>query len=248
MECPVLWRDARLVAVSKPSGLAVHRGWAGEDDAYALQLVRDAVGRRVYPVHRLDRPTSGVLLFALDSATAHVVHEQFEVATVTKRYLALVRGTLDTPWRELDHPVPKKPKGAERVDAVTAIRGLASVLADPETGRAWSLVEARPRTGRVHQIRRHLRHLDHPIVGDVNYGPGDQNRLARVRFGLHRLALHAASLAFDHPETGERVEVRAEIPEDLAGPLAVLGLASVVERFFDGDIEGDSNGHEKENE
>ncbi|MEM8932899.1 MAG: pseudouridine synthase [Acidobacteriota bacterium] len=221
---PIIWRDEALVAVAKPSGLAVHRGWAGEDSAYALQLVRDAVGRRVYPVHRLDRPTSGILVFALDSATARGVHEQFDASTVDKRYLALVRGELSTEAQEIDHPVPKTPKGRERVDAVTVVRGLASALADPESERMWSWVEARPRTGRVHQIRRHLRHLHHPIIGDVRYGPGDQNRLARRRFDLHRLALHAETIGFDHPWSGERLILRAPLPDDLRRVLDALGL------------------------
>jgi len=92
-----------------------------------------------------------------------------------------------------------------------------------------SLVEARPETGRFHQIRRHLKHLSHPIVGDVNYGKGDLNRLFRTRYGLHRLALHAHLLAFDHPATGRRLVVRAPLPADFAAALAALGLPVAVD-------------------
>jgi tRNA pseudouridine65 synthase len=211
---PLLFRDGLLAGVNKPSGLAVHRG-AARDRVFALQLVRDALGQRVYPVHRLDRATSGVLLFALDPATARRMQEQFEAGDVEKRYLALVRG-IPPESGVIDHPVPNDEDGP-RVPAVTEFRRLAVF-------ERYALMEARPRTGRFHQIRRHFKHLSHPLIGDVRYGKGDHNRLFRKRFGLHRLALHAVELAFDHPETGERVRIVAPVPEDLAGPLRAMGM------------------------
>ncbi|MDP9120657.1 MAG: pseudouridine synthase, partial [Acidobacteriota bacterium] len=116
----------------------------------------------------------------------------------------------------IDHPIPRRPDGP-RVAAVTEFRRLA-------TFERYSLVEALPRTGRLHQIRRHFKHLSHPLIGDVRYGKGEHNRLFRSRFGLHRLALHALELAFEHPV--ERVPLRlvAPLPEDLAGPLRAMGL------------------------
>lgn len=211
---PTLYQDGVLLAVDKPANLAVHRG-AARDRTVALQIVRDRVGRHVHAVHRLDRATSGVLLFALDPVTARRMQEQFEAGTVAKRYLALVRGI---PPEEgvIDHPIPRDEEGP-RVPALTEFRRLAVF-------ERYALVEARPRTGRRHQIRRHFKHLSHPLIGDVRYGKGEHNRLFRDRFGLHRLALHALELAFEHPETGESVRIVAPVPEDLAGPLRAMGM------------------------
>ncbi|AKT38932.1 pseudouridine synthase [Chondromyces crocatus] len=211
---PVLVRTDRYVAVDKPSGLAVHRGDC-RDRVTALDLVRDDMGCWVYPVHRIDRGTSGVVLFALDPESAASLQACFNASTVEKRYLALVRGC---PPDEgvIDHPVPKS-EGGPRVPAVTDFRRLAAV-------ERCALVEARPRTGRFHQIRRHLKHIGHPLIGDANYGKGALNRAYRDDVGLARLALHASALSFPDPWTGERVRAVAEIPDDLAAPLVRLGF------------------------
>jgi tRNA pseudouridine65 synthase len=180
----ILYRDADVVAVSKPSGLAVHRGWA-DDDAFAMTLVRDALGQWVYPVHRLDRGASGVLLFGLSKESARELCQRFERREVKKTYHALVRGA-PADALDIDHPlVPDT--GGEPQPALTNVRRLA------QHGRyAW--VEAKPHTGRLHQIRRHLKHISCPIIGDVRYGKGEHNRLFRERYALHRLALHASVL------------------------------------------------------
>jgi tRNA pseudouridine65 synthase len=179
--------------------------------------VRDALGAHVHPVHRLDRGTSGVLLFARTREAAATLGRAFEAGAVEKRYLALVRGT---PPDEgvVDHAIPRA-EGGERVAAVTRFRRLARSSVD-----RCSLVLALPETGRMHQIRRHLHHISHPIVGDVNHGSGAINRHYRARYGLHRLALHASSIAFDHPTTGERMAVSAPVPGDLADALSALDL------------------------
>ena len=213
---PLLWRDDRLVAVANPAGLAVLRGLARER-VVAMTLARDQVGRHVFPVHRLDRATSGALLFALDPAAARLLQKQFESGTVHKRYLALVRG-IAPDEAVIDHPVPNDEDGP-RVPAVTEIRRLGIF-------ERYSLVEAVPRTGRFHQIRRHLKHLSLPLIGDVRYGKGEHNRLFRERFGLHRLALHALEIAFAHPEDGRPLRIVAPVPEDLAGPLRAMGLST----------------------
>jgi tRNA pseudouridine65 synthase len=209
---PLLYRSAALVAVNKPSGLAVHRGQS-RDLVHALQLVRDSVEAYVYPVHRLDRATSGVLLFALSADAARAVGAAFEAGSVEKHYLALVRG--NPPDRALvDHPLSQeddKPARDARTEVVTLAR----------YGR-YALVEAIPQTGRTHQIRRHLKHLSCPIIGDVRYGKGEHNRFFRSEFALHRLALHAASLTLTDPATGEPVTIRAPLPDDLAGAVAAL--------------------------
>lgn len=215
----ILFQDNHLVAIDKPSGLAVHRGWA-QDRQVAMTLVRDALGCWVYPVHRLDRATSGALLFALAPEIAARVQEQFRQGSVQKTYLALVRG-ITPEFGVIDHPVPGTLKGP-RVDAVTEFRRLA-------TFERYSLVEARPRTGRLHQIRRHLKHITHPLIGDVRYGKGDHNRLFRERFGLHRLALHASSMTLIHPVSGEWLHLHAPLPDDLARPLTIMGLMAGLE-------------------
>ena len=213
-DLPVLYRDEVLLVVNKPSGMAVHRGWSREREP-ALQRARDLAGRHVHPVHRLDRSTSGALAFVFDPEVTRRMQERFESGEVVKRYIALVRGIAPESG-VIDHPIPRTPDGP-RVPAVTEYRRLA-------TFERYSLVEAIPRSGRLHQIRRHLKHISHPIIGDVRYGKGEHNRLFRERFGLHRLALHALELEFDHPVTGERLRIVAPVPEDLAGPLRAMGL------------------------
>jgi tRNA pseudouridine65 synthase len=203
----ILHRDSRCVAVDKPAGVATHRGWADDDDAL-LQRVRDAVGAYVYPVNRLDRGASGIVLFALDREAARAFAEAWEGAE--KTYLAITRGH---PPEELviDHAIPRAP-GEERVPAVTRVRRL-------ETFGRYALVEARPRTGRLHQIRRHLKHISCPIIGDVRYGKGEHNRIFREQHGLHRLALHCVGLAVAHPDGGA-LRVECPLAPDLAGALA----------------------------
>jgi tRNA pseudouridine65 synthase len=212
----LLWVDAHVVVANKPSGLLVHRGMAADDDV-ALFRVRDALGEHVHPLHRLDRGTSGALVFARTRAAAASLARAFEEGHVDKRYLALVRGV---PLAEgvVDHPIPR----GEDLPRVPAVTRYARVAASPIDRCA--LVEARPETGRFHQVRRHMKHLGHPLIGDVNYGSGTINRRYRATYDLHRLALHASFVAFVHPETGGRVEVFAPMPDDLAAPLRRLGL------------------------
>jgi tRNA pseudouridine65 synthase len=193
----VLYRSAALVAVDKPSGLAVHRGQS-RDPVHALELVRDQLGAYVYPVHRLDRATSGVLLFALSPLAARELGAAFARGTVHKRYLALVRGAPPDTIR-VDHALSREDDKPPQ-PAVTNVRTLARY------GR-YALVEATPETGRTHQIRRHLKHLSCPIIGDVRYGKGDHNRWFRTRYGLHRLALHASSLTLDDPAASRQVTI-----------------------------------------
>ncbi len=215
-ELELLFVDADVVIVNKPSGLLVHRGWANDDDV-AMFRVRDMLGAHVYPVHRLDRGTSGALCFARTREAAATLSESFESRQVDKRYLALVRGE-PAASGTIDHPLPKS-VGGPRVPAVTRYELVARSTVD-----RCSLVLAIPETGRGHQVRRHLRHLGHPLVGDVNYGRGEINRRYRAEYGLHRLALHAHSIAFAHPVTQAPVAVTAPMPDDLGLPLARLAL------------------------
>jgi tRNA pseudouridine65 synthase len=210
----VLYADEALVVVNKPSGLLVHRG-LGRDRVVAMTLVRNMLHQHVYPVHRLDRGTSGALAFTRDKATAAQLQRDFAEGRVQKVYLALVRG-VPAEAGVIDHPVPSDESKA-RVPAVTEFRRLF-------TFERYSLVEARPLTGRFHQIRRHLKHAGHPIVGDVNYGRGEINREFRARFGLFRIALHALSLRMPHPVTRADLKVVAPLPADLAMPLQAMGI------------------------
>ncbi len=206
MTVPILHRDDRCVAVDKPANVATHRGWADDDDPL-LQQVRDAVNAYVYPIHRLDRGASGIVLFALDREAAAALSRAWD--TADKRYLAITRGHPEN--GTIDHPIPKAP-GEARVPAVTDIRCL-------ETFGRYALVEARPKTGRLHQIRRHLKHVSCPLIGDVRYGKGEHNRLFRERYDLHRLALHCTHLSVAHPAGGELV-VDCALPADLERALA----------------------------
>jgi len=213
--------DDALVVIAKPSGLSVHRGWAAHEPDYAVDRVSRALGQRVHTVHRLDRATSGVLVFARDADTAAALGRQLEGRSIDKRYLALVRGA-PPDHALIDHALAPEP-GLDKKPAQTEITRLASRV-PPGLERSYSLVLARPLTGRAHQIRRHMKHIACPILGDVNHGKGDQNRLWRATFGLHRLALHALSLALDHPRTGARLTLRAPVPDDLARVLLAAGF------------------------
>ncbi len=215
----IVYQDESLLCVAKPSQMLVHRGW-GQDNVVLVGLLRQLLNVDVvYPIHRLDRATSGVIAFALDPESAAHLCGAFERGEIKKRYLALVRGC---PPDEgvIDHPLARQPGGL-RVPARTTFRRLNTAPTEP---RHVSLVEAHPQSGRYHQVRRHLKHLGFPIIGDANYGKGDLNRLFAARYGLTRLALHAAELELPHPSTLLRIRVRAPMPTDLSVPFARMGI------------------------
>lgn len=229
-ELPLLFEDAHLVAVDKPSGMVVHRGWA-RDKITLVDVLAEQLGRRIHPVHRLDRGTSGVILFAYESEAIATLKRAFEARegdpAVDKTYLALVRGHPPESGT-VDHPIQTKAKKqGPRVDARTDFERLWTwerPRTDLPYPRRYALVRAQPRTGRLHQIRRHLAHISHPLIGDVNYGKGEHNRWFREHYALHRLALHALRLSFPHPISGVPMSIATPVPEDLAGPLRELGV------------------------
>ena len=181
-----------------------------------MARVKTELGQWVWPVHRLDRATSGCLVFALDEDAAREISLELEAGRVEKEYLALLRGVLEPASGTIDHPIPRTEDGP-RVPAVTDYERLA-VLSS-----RYSLVRARPRTGRLHQIRRHFRHVGHPLMGDTTWGDNRENKKLRGgEIGLGRLALHARSIAFWYG--GKLVQTVAPLPEDLLGPLRRLGL------------------------
>lgn len=225
----VLHRDEHLVAIDKPPGLLVHRTQlAAHEDEAALQRLRDQLGRPVWPVHRLDRGTSGVLLFALSPEAASLLGAMFEQGRMDKRYLALVRGWPQQDEGLIDHPLARDPElpsaGQTLLEAQTRWRVLNRIewpiAIDPRfaTTRV-ALLEAEPLQGRRHQIRRHLKHIAHPILGDATHGKGPLNRAVAAHLGLQRLWLHAQRLELVHPVSG--AVLRLEAAPDASFLLAV---------------------------
>lgn len=235
MPLSVLYRDEYLVAVDKPPGLLVHRTRIADADTFVLQALRDQLGRRVHAVHRLDRPTSGVLVFGLTAEAARRLSAQFEAQQVAKRYLAVVRGwpaesgEIDRP---LDDPEATAPGQRGARAALTRYRRLATVELPVAVTRyptsRYALVEARPHSGRRHQIRRHLVHIRHPVIGDTSHGEGRHNRFFREHFGVRRLLLHAWRLTFTHPLTGQCLQLEAPPDAQWVKLLDDLGWAGAI--------------------
>ena len=213
---PILWRDEHLVAIYKPAGWLVHRtGLDAGETRFIVQTLRDQLGQHVYPLHRLDKGTCGVLLLALHPEAASKARAVFEGHRIHKRYLALVRGWAPAQC-DVDHALrpDDAPPDAPVQSAQTAFKRLAT-LEYPEAfdsrfaATRLSLVEAMPHTGRRHQIRRHLKHIAHPIIGDATHGKGPLNRWWADRLGLQRLWVHAWELGFEHPYTGQVLQLHS---------------------------------------
>lgn len=222
----ILYQDEYLVAVNKPSGWLVHRSWLDrEETVFVMQTVRDQIGQHVFTVHRLDRPTSGVLLLALSSEVARQLSLQFAAHQIHKCYYAITRGWL-TGQARLDYPLLEEldkiadkhaSQAREPQPAVTDYWGVATcempVAVGPYATARYSLVALEPQTGRKHQLRRHLAHLRHPILGDSRHGDLRQNRAALQHFGCRHLMLHASELQLNHPVTGEPLTLRATVDD-----------------------------------
>lgn len=201
----IVFQNDNLVVVNKPANMLVHRSPISNDTCFLLQLLRRQLGRLVYPAHRLDRPTSGLMVFALNQGAVSLLGCAFQEGAVEKSYLAVVRGWLHE-GAVIDYPLRKEGKGEEQ-EAVSAYEPLGRIefpwpVAGFPTAR-YTLVRITPKTGRWHQIRRHLAHIRHPVVGDVNHGDGRHNRLLREHLDIHRLMLHASFLSFCEPESGQ---------------------------------------------
>ena len=221
-ELPVLFKDDHYIAVDKPPGLFVHKSELDPKADHALRIVRAMSGGHVWPVHRLDRPTSGVLVFARTKDATGRLSREFQEKRVTKIYHAIVRGYTETEGL-IDHDLAPEKGGTKggtgKKSAVTAFTRLKTVELPYPVGRyqtaRYSLVEARPLTGRMHQIRRHFDHLFHPIIGDRVYGDGRQNKFIRDHFMIDRLLLSARELLFTHPYTGEPVHLIAPPDQEM---------------------------------
>jgi tRNA pseudouridine65 synthase len=221
----VLYLDAACAVVWKPSGVLVHPTTQAPDRDTMLSRARERLGRWVYPVHRLDRSTSGVLLLALSPAAARELGLAFRDGTVTKTYRAVVRGHTAEEGR-IDYALAGV-RGNAPKPALTCYRRLAAAELPFAVGRyptaRYSLVEVQPLSGRLHQIRRHFAHISHPVVGDTRYGDGRHNRVFREFFGLHRLLLTAESLTFRTPEGSTEVTVGAPADPELEPLMRSLG-------------------------
>ncbi len=222
----ILYQDEYLVVINKPSGLLVHKSPIDKlETQFALQMVRDQIGQYVYPVHRLDKPTSGVLVFALSSEVASLLSEQFKTHSIEKEYTAVVRGyTKESELIDYDLKVILDKKAdkdrsdnKEPQSAQTYYETLAQIELPYPVSRypvaRYSLVKLLPKTGRKHQLRRHMKHILHPIVGDTKYGRHEHNVLFREKFDCHRLLLHANKIKFLHPITKETLEIDAEMDD-----------------------------------
>lgn len=223
----ILHIDAHLLAVNKPAGIAVHRSrLVGSDDDYLIDRLRLQVDGPLHAVHRLDRATTGVLLIARAPGIAAELGRQMMARSVVKTYLAVVRGW---PAEEgvIDYPLSgARLRGAAR-PAVTRWRRLAVAEVPIAIGKypqqRYALLEVTPETGRYRQIRRHFHHISHHILGDTSHGRGDHNRLIRQHFGVQRLMLHAASIAFIHPVLGTHTRISAPADDEWRRLTAGLG-------------------------
>ncbi|WP_372966126.1 pseudouridine synthase [Marinobacter sp.] len=233
-----IYRDQWLLVVHKPSGLLVHRSPIDKHETeFALQYARELNGgQHVYPVHRLDRPTSGLLIFSRDPDTARVMGQAMMAGDVSKTYLAVVRGwapesgVIDHPLR--DEPEDRRLKAQNQPirEALTHYKRLATtelpVAIERYPSSRYSLVELYPKTGRKHQLRRHMKHINHPIIGDANHGRGRHNRYFAERFGRGRLLLAATELRFLHPVTGEKIILKAPPEQSFQDVLVLFGNVS----------------------
>ncbi len=212
-EIDVLYRDDNYIAVNKPSGIFVHRSEMDPRAAYMLGKVRNLVGCHVWPVHRLDRPTSGVVVFALSKEAAGLLSSQFRRKEVEKKYLAVVRGYIDEGGL-IDYSL-RKTNESSLQSAVTKYKRLATCELKYPVGRyntaRFSLVDVRPLSGRYHQIRKHFAHIAHPLLCDTVHGDGRQNRFLRSQFDINRLLLAAVGIRFNNPYTSECVNIEAPL-------------------------------------
>ncbi|WP_018617960.1 pseudouridine synthase [Spirosoma luteum] len=222
---PILYQSTELVAINKPHGLLVHRSPIASDATeFAVQLLRDQLGQRVYPVHRLDRKTGGVLLFALTEPMNSVMQQQFMDGHIHKTYIAIVRGYApDT--QTIDYSLRNDETGVSQ-DAVTHIKTLHRTEIPLPNGKhatsRYSLLELTPTTGRMHQLRKHMAHILHPIIGDRPHGCNKQNKLFKEHFGMNTMLLHAQQLTFTHPISAEQISITAPIQAEFTRMLGEL--------------------------
>ena len=229
----ILYQDDALLAVNKPAGLAVHRSkMVGNAEEFLIDVLREQVGDTVYLAHRLDRATSGVLLIARSSEVAAALGEQFMGRDVRKQYLAVVRGWPEPVEGMIDYPLPGSRETGPRREARTGYRRLATIEVPIALGRypqqRYALAQAEPETGRFRQIRKHMAHIHHPIIGDCQHGRGDHNRLFKQHFGCHRMLLHAQRIDLRHPVSGGPLHIEAPLDAAFSALLERFGWSQAV--------------------
>jgi tRNA pseudouridine65 synthase len=220
----IVYQDEHIIAINKPHGLLVHRSVIANDAReFALQMLRDQIGRRVSPVHRLDRKTGGLLLFAFEKDVEGLLHQQFREGQVLKKYLAVVRGYAPDQM-DIDYPLVKE-NGAIQ-DAFTSFTTLQRAELDIPLGKhptsRYSMVEATPTTGRMHQLRKHFAHIFYPIIGDRKHGCNKQNRFFKEQWEMTTMLLHASELQFKHPVTQEDLHLKAPLQEEFKRVMALM--------------------------
>jgi tRNA pseudouridine65 synthase len=221
----IIYRDDDLIAINKPHGLLVHRSSIAADASeFALQLLRDQIGLKVFPAHRLDRKTGGVLLFALNKPAEIAMQQQFMENQVVKTYLAIVRG--HTPdEQDIDYPLRKE--NGTLQEAFTHYKTLSRAELDVPFGNhptsRYSLVEAKPATGRMHQLRKHFSHIFHPIIGDRTHGCNKQNKLFKEGWEMETMLLHASQLSFTHPVSGTLINIEAPLHPEFLRVMELMG-------------------------
>ncbi|MGB1508193.1 MAG: pseudouridine synthase [Crocinitomicaceae bacterium] len=220
----ILFQDDHLIAVNKPAGLLVHRSSIAKDATeFALQKTRDFVGKEVHPIHRLDRKTSGVLLFTFDKNTLHSMQNLFNEGKVRKEYHAIVRGFTDESGK-IDYALVND-KGltqSARTIYITHKKWeITKSFGRYKTSR-YAYVHVFPETGRMHQIRKHFAHIFHPIIGDRPHGCNKQNRFFKREFNLMEMLLHAKSYSFEHPVTSDKIIIQAPIRNEFMRIVSLL--------------------------
>lgn len=221
----IVYQDEHIIAINKPHGLLVHRSSIANDaKEFALQLLRDQIGRHVSPVHRLDRKTGGLLLFAFEKDVEIALHQQFQNGQVSKKYLAVLRGH-SPDQQDIDYPLAKENGTIQEAFTafVTLKRAELNIpFGKHETSR-YSLVEATPTTGRMHQLRRHFAHIFYPIIGDRKHGCNKQNKFFKEQWDMTTMLLHASQLSFKHPVTGDQVVMKADIGDEFRRMKQLMG-------------------------
>lgn len=220
----IIYQDDYFVAINKPHGLLVHRSpIAADASVFAMQLLRDQIGQRVYPVHRLDRKTSGILLFGLNSAITALLQQNLAAQDAQKEYWAIVRGFFPEQLK-VDYPLTND--RGKKQDAITNFELVEQTELPIPYGKhatsRYSLIKAFPETGRMHQIRKHCNHLRHPIIGDRPHGCNKQNRLFKERWNMTTMLLHAAQLTLVHPIHQEEMVLKATPSEEFKRMKGVL--------------------------
>lgn len=225
----ILYQDEYIVAVNKPHGLLVHQSPIARDaEEFALQILRNQLNKMVYPSHRLDRKTSGILVFALDKATDRIMQQKFQNREVEKKYWALVRGFAPAEMT-IDYALKREDETLQ--DAITHFKSLEYFELDMPFGKhktsRYSLIEAITETGRMHQLRKHFAHIFHPIIGDRPHGCNKQNKFWLENFKMNTMLLHASELSFKHPYSEEKITIKANISKEFQRVLEILKSKSI---------------------